>query len=429
MQDKVDLAAHSLSARYGDNLNELISLGIAALTLLIVLAPLIRPRNHETNMSGTISLLVQSSSIGYGDGLSATQRITLQILALTLLLSLATCSLSVQSSNSLNTAKRIAFYITGFILPFYLPPPLRPRHYKTNISRELSPLVHISTGYSNSYTTTQRITFNLLGAIALLLGQAGCSSSAEPSNNLNPSQRIAFVITQFVLSSYVLPLIRPRNYNNTSSTLSPLVHGSSVGYGNIYTIGTAQWITLKTVSALTLLAACSSNFNTARRITFGVWWFFLSFCLLRLIKPHNYKYKANISSEISRVVHSISTWYGNRFNTAPRVALGIAALTLLLVLEAHCFGVEYSNSLNTATLMAVKIAGCLLSFYLPPLIMPRNYKANISSEISPVVHSSRVEHGNNKTSLLSVIRYYRLSPFHFSGLASRFPRPRMIVRA
>jgi len=140
-------------------------------------------------------------------------------------------------------------------------------------------------------------------------------------------------------------------------------------------------------------------------------------------------YKTNTSNQISPVVHSSGTWYGNSFNTAPRIALVIAAATFLLATSAHRLGVEYSNILNTAILIAVGIAGLLLSFYVVPLSKHSNYKTNISSEISPVVHSSSVEHGDNKPPLLSGIRYHTFNPFHYLGLASRCPRPRMIARA
>jgi len=140
-------------------------------------------------------------------------------------------------------------------------------------------------------------------------------------------------------------------------------------------------------------------------------------------------HKTNTSSQISPVVHSSSTRYGNSLNTAPRIALGTAASTFLLATSAHRLGVEYSIILNTAILIAVGIAGFLLSFYVVPLSKHSNYKTNISSEISPVVHSSSVEHGDNKPPLLSGIRYHTFNPFHYSGLASRCPRPRMIARA
>jgi len=408
MQDKVDLAVHSLSARHGDSLNELISLGIAALTLLIVLAPLITPRNYKTNMSSTINPLVDSSSVGYGDSLSTTQRITLNIAALTLLLGLAVCGLSIESSNSINTAKRIAFYITAFILPFYLPLLLRSSN-KTNMSSTIIPLVHISNvGYGNIYTTTQWIASESVTALTL---QAACNP------NLNTASRIAFGIAWFILPFCPPPLIRPHNYRtNISSEISPVVHSSSAWYRNIYT--TTQRIALKTVTALTLQAACNSNLNTASRITFGIAWFILQFGPPPLIRPHHYR--TNISSEISPVVHSSSAWYRNIYTTTQRIALKtVAALTLL----ASC-----NSNLNTAGRIKLGIVWFILLFYLLPLVMSRNYKANISSEISPVVHSSSVEHGDNKPPLLSRIRYHRPSPFHYSGLASRCPRPRMIVR-
>jgi len=153
----------------------------------------------------------------------------------------------------------------------------------------------------------------------------------------------------------------------------------------------------------------------------------LLICLVPLTTPRNYK--TNMSSEISPAVHNSSAWYSNRFNTVPRIALGIAALTVLLSLAAQSLGFVYSNIPNTSTLIAVGIAGFLLSFYVVPLSKHSNYKTNISSEISPVVHSSSVEHGDNKPPLLSGIRYHTFNPFHYLGLASRCPRPRMIARA
>jgi len=152
----------------------------------------------------------------------------------------------------------------------------------------------------------------------------------------------------------------------------------------------------------------------------------LLICLVPLITPRNYK--TNMSSEISPAVQSSSAWYGNSFNTVPRIALGIAALAILLSLAAQSLGVEYSNIPNTSILIAVGIVGFLLLFYLVPLIAHFKHKTNMSSQISPVVQSSSVEHGNKRP--LPSGKYYTIQvPFESVELASRCPRPRMIARA
>jgi len=141
-------------------------------------------------------------------------------------------------------------------------------------------------------------------------------------------------------------------------------------------------------------------------------------------------YKIYMPKKISPVVHSSSAWYGYGSNTARRIALGIAALTLLLlVLAVHSLGVEYSNILNTAILIAVGIVGFLLSFEIIPFIARLNYKTNMSSEISPVVYSSMIGFSNNKPPQRGGKRYSMQIPLEYSEFSSRRPRPRMIVRA
>jgi len=135
-----------------------------------------------------------------------------------------------------------------------------------------------------------------------------------------------------------------------------------------------------------------------------------------------FNYKINKSIKTSPVVHLYSTWY-NSFNTAGEIAQGIAILTII---PLYMVGVLTGS--NTTILIAVGIAGLLLSLYLVPLIAHSNHKTNISSEISPVVQSSSVEHGN-KPRLPSGKRYAMQLPLENLELASRCPRPRMIVSA
>ena len=196
-----------------------------------------------------------------------------------------------------------------------------------------------------------------------------------------------------------------------------VVHSSSPWYCNRF--NTAPRIALG-IAALTLLPALaehrpgaeySNSLNSAILIAVEIAGIFLSF------------YQTNISSEISPVVHSSSAWYGNNFNTTPRIVLGIVALTLLLVLAAHFLsiaaltlrlvlaapflGVEDRSNLITVILTTLEIAVIILSFDLVLLSKP----------------------GDNEPPLLSTIRYLTLSLFHFSGLAGRCPHPQMIVRA
>ena len=152
----------------------------------------------------------------------------------------------------------------------------------------------------------------------------------------------------------------------------------------------------------------------------------LTSIIVYITTPRNHK--TNISSETSPVVHSFSAWYGSTSNTAPRIVLGTVDLILLLTLALQSLGVKLSKGLNISILVAVGITEVLLLLYLIPLSSPRNYKTNMSSTMSPLVLSSSVRHGS-KPALQSGEPYTMQSPSHYSELASRCPRPRMIVRA
>ena len=232
MQNKVDLAAYSFSPEYRDGLLVLFVSGILLPTSLFTLALLIT-LNYKIYMSKKISPVAHSSSAWYGYGSNTARRIALGIAALTLLLLvLAVHSLGIEYSNILNTAILIAAGIAGFLLSFEIVPFIAHLNYKTNMSSEISPVVHSSNAwYGYGSNTARRIALAIAALTLLLLVLAVHSLGVEYSNILNTAILIAAVIAGVLLPFYLVPLSKPRNHktNTSGKTTFRVVHGSMIG--------------------------------------------------------------------------------------------------------------------------------------------------------------------------------------------------------